>query len=284
MAELRGSRIVFLGLLTTAALTSCAVETIVHNIDERQANKILQILADSDIDANKIVQDTGRAVTYSIAVPAGKRLDAIRVLNRFELPQTPARGYHEVFTEGGLIPTSTEEKAKKLAAIEGEIERQLRLFDDVLDVQVQIVMPDENALRTTREQEPDTTASVTIKYRPKGDSVPLTRAEVQQIVAGGVEKLAPEKVFVKMSPAVGFETEAGRAASGGAAAGLPMSKRQFTMAAAAVATLVLLLLLGLFYTQLRLKTVRERLGRLQTEISKARRRPEGTSSTSAPAP
>ena len=50
------------------------------------------------------------------------------------------------FLKAGLIPTSGEERAKFLAALEGEIEKQLKLIDGILDVQVQIVLPEESAL------------------------------------------------------------------------------------------------------------------------------------------
>jgi type III secretion system YscJ/HrcJ family lipoprotein len=147
-------------------LAGCAAETVVHNLNEKEANIIIEVLADNDVNGMKLLNAAGREVVYDISVPASERLKAIRVLNKNELPRRRDKGYDEIFSSSGLIPTAGEEKAKKLAALEGEIERQLKLIEGILDVQVQIVMPDESALRTTQEQEPATTASVTIKYLP----------------------------------------------------------------------------------------------------------------------
>jgi type III secretion system YscJ/HrcJ family lipoprotein len=271
----------FVAIALSFAVSACGIETIVHGITEREANKIIEILADSDVQANKLRQDTGREITYSISVPAGEKLDAIRVLNRNELPERREMGYHEVFAESGLIPTSTEEKAKKLAAIEGEIERQLKLIDGILDVQVQIVMPEESALRTTSEQEPDTTASVTIKYMPgPGGSKPLSEPQVKSLVAAGVEKLMQDKVIVVMTPAVHVAAKGGSGDNERHKSWVRrFSDKQINLITAGGATLVLLLLIAQFYAQVRLNFVRTRLSRLQTEITKARRKPDSTSTS-----
>ena len=125
-----------------------------HGISENEANHIIEVLADGDINASKVMNNAGREVVYDIAVPAHSSPRCVS-LNKHELPRRRDRGYHEIFAVGGLIPTSAEEKAKSLSALEGEIERQLKLIDGVLDVQVQLVIPDESALRTTRSRSRD---------------------------------------------------------------------------------------------------------------------------------
>ena len=106
-------------------------ETVVHNLDEREANKISELLAESEISATKGVVDNGRTVSYTISVPAKSKVDAIRLLNRNEMPRRPDMGYTEVFKDSGLIPTAAEEHAKQMAAVEGEIEKQLKLGLDL---------------------------------------------------------------------------------------------------------------------------------------------------------
>ena len=111
-------------MLTTVA---CGSETIVHNLEEREANKIIELLAENEISTTKTMIDTGRTVAFTITVPSKSRIDAIRLLNRHEMPRRADMGYTEVFKDSGLIPTAGEEKAKQMAALEGEIEKQLRL-------------------------------------------------------------------------------------------------------------------------------------------------------------
>ena len=258
--------------------SACAVETIVHGLDEKEANQILEILDDNAIVGTTIMMDTGRVISFTVAVPAAKRMDAIRILNHHEMPRRKDRGYSEIFSESGLIPTAAEEKAKKLSALEGEIERQLKLIDGVIDAQVQIVVPEMNALRTNSEQAPLTTASVTYKYLPGANGEkPLSITQIQALVAAGVEKLEPERVVVIPTQAgmgsaamAAKKTEAEIAPEPGAS---KIKQKHLNAIAVGVVGLVLLLSLGIVYTTMRLRVVRGRLSRLQTEIARARRRP-----------
>lgn len=254
-------------------LTGCGVETVVHDLNEREANQIVEVLADRGITASKMRVQEGRNVVFQISVPSSVRLDAIKILNQNELPRRRDRGYQEVFQESGLIPTSAEERAKKLAALEGEIERQLKLIEGILDTQVQIVMPEDSALRTTQDAVPPTTASVTIKYMPdaQGKS-PLSDQQVRTLVANGVEKLNPENVFVVLTPAIAVTKKVEVEATGGTWVH-KLARKQLNMLAVAILGLILLLGVALVFAQVRLRTVRGRLIRLQTEIAKARRKP-----------
>ena len=267
-------------VIISMLLPACAAETIIHGVNEREANHIVELLADNQISSTKMVIDDGRTVKFNISVAANSKLDSIRVLNRNSLPRRPDKGYTEVFSEGGLIPTSAEEKAKKLAALEGEIERQLKLLDGVLDAQVQIVIPGESALRTSEEQRPDTTASVTLRYLPgAAGEKPLTESQLQALVAAGVENLTPDKVYHIMIPVsrnAGAATTANLAGpSGSWLAGL--SKKQVNMTTAGIICLILILSVLLVFYQLRLKNVRSKLMRLQAQIMKAQQRQSGDS-------
>lgn len=256
-------------VLMAVFLAGCGVETVVQDLDEKEANKIIELLADNDIEGVKQLKDTGREIRFAVAVPGKQRLQAIRLLNKHELPRRQAKGYNEVFKESGLIPTSAEEKAKKLAALEGEIERQIKLIEGVLDVQVQIVLPEQNPLRTTQDQQPPTTASVTVKYLPgSGGARPVSEPEVQALVAAGVEKLAPEDVVVLMRPSGQLAAETPVKAQ----SMNPEDRKRLVMFLAGALALVVIFGIILVYTHVRLRTVRGRLVRLQTEIAKARRR------------
>lgn len=257
-----------------ALLTACGSEVVVHNLDEREANKVVEVLADGDIVTTKAMVDNGRSVSFTVAVPAKNRVEAIKLLNRNQMPQRPDSGYQEIFKDGGLIPTAGEERAKALAALEGEIEKQLRLIDGILDSQVQLVLPEESALRTAQDVRPPTTASVTIKYLPgPAGAKPLSEPQVQAVVAAGVERLTADNVVVVMTPAGhGMRGDRGDLDVGGS--GLrSLTSRQLNMAGIIALVLIALLCLGLAASQIRLHTVRGRLTRLQNEIAKARRKP-----------
>jgi type III secretion protein J len=258
------------GLALALGLTGCGSETVVHGVNEKEANQIIEALARYDITSGKVMNTSGREVTYDVTVGYAQRLDAIKVLNELDLPRRRDRGYNEIFAESGLIPTAAEEKAKRLAAVEGEIEKQLKLIDGVLDVEVQVVMPDESDLRTTREQEPTTTASVTMKYLPRADGTrPVSEPEVQAVVAAGVEKLLPENVVVLMRKVEPPAPERGAKLSG--VLGRLNQRALFGI----VIGLLALAAIGWFvaiFSQWQVRAVRGRLIRLQAEIAKARKK------------
>ena len=275
------TKVLLIGGLMAGLLSACGTETIIHGIDEREANQIIELLADHQLQSNKLMLDSGRDVSYNIIVPASARIDAIRLLNRHEMPRRKDKGYTDVFAEGGLIPTSAEEKAKKLAALEGEIEKQLKLVDGVLDAQVQLVIPEESALRTSEEQKPQTTASVTMRYLPgAGGEKPLSEPQVQQLVAAGVENLTSDRVYPLLIPVISNRPSAELAEATSQLSGswvANLSKQQIDVITGVMIMLILTLSSLLILWWIRLKTVRGKLSRLQAQIMKAQQRQGGES-------
>ena len=273
-------------LLFGLTLVGCSVETVVSGLSEKEANIIIELFADNKIETTKGLVDTGREINYSIAVPTKKRLDAIRLLNLHELPRRKDKGYTEIFAESGLIPTSAEEKAKKLAALEGEIQNQLKLIDGILDAQVQIVMPEESALKTAEDQISPTTASITIRYLPgAGGTKPISESQVQALVAAGVEKLTPDKVFPLMTPVknVGEMELAGTTTT--STIGNSWLSKYSAKTITALTTTTLFIILGLslllLWVQWNLRKVRAQFNKFKSDISqaqqKARRKSGGDS-------
>lgn len=275
------TKVLLITVFMTGFLSACGSETVIHGIDEREANQIIELLADHQLQANKLMLDSGRTVSYNIVVPASARVDAIRLLNRYEMPRRKDKGYTDVFAEGGLIPTSAEEKAKKLAALEGEIEKQLKLVDGVLDAQVQLVIPEESALRTSEEQKPQTTASVTLRYLPgAGGEKPLSEPQIQQLVAAGVENLTSDKVYpllIPVMPSVAINEMSQTGAQLGNSWAAKLSKQNLNMLTGFFVLAFLGVTSLLVFSQLRLKTVRGKLTRLQAQIMKAQQRQGGES-------
>ena len=261
-------------LLFGLTLVGCSVETVVSGLTEKDANTIIELLADNKIETTKGLVDSGREIHYSISVPTKKRLDAIRLLNLHELPRRKDKGYNEIFSESGLIPTSAEEKAKKLAALEGEIQKQLKLIDGVLDAQVQIVMPEESALKTAEDQISPTTASVTIRYLPgAGGTKPISETQVQTLVAAGVEKLTPDKVFPLMTPVKNsgeMEISAAAIATAGNSWLSKYSSRTISTLTIIILALIFTLSTLLLFTQLSLRRVRGKLIKLQNLVETAK--------------
>lgn len=277
-------RVLPLAVLLSALATACGVETVVQDLNEREANLIVETLANSGINADKARIAEGRNIVYAVTVPAGARVEAYRVLNENELPRRRDAGYTEIFAGGGLIPSASEERAKAMAALEGEIEGQLKLFPGILDARVQVVIPEESALKAVGDSQAKPTASVTVKYAPDGQGrSPIGDRQVATLVAKGVENLSPEEVYVIMMPAVPSGLHTGAAVAGGGDSWIyKVNKRTLNMITVAVLGIIVVLCVAVAFSQVRLRTVRGRLLRLQNEIAKARRKPnEGAPSNAA---
>lgn len=272
-----------LAVLLSALTTACGVETVVQDLNEREANQIIETLANTGINADKTRNQEGRNVTYAVTVPSSARIESYRILNENELPRRRDAGYTTVFEGSGLIPSASEERAKALAALEGEIEAQLKLVHGMLDARVQIVLPEPGQLQAAGEVRPEPSASVAVKYLPDGQGrSPLGERQIATLVAKGVEKLQPENVYVVLTPAVpsGLTTSVPGLDAKGPLGN--MNRRQVNMMIVAVCGLILVLCIAIVFSQIRLRTVRGRLLRLQNEIAKARRKPnEGAPSNAA---
>jgi type III secretion protein J len=194
----------FIAAALCGLLAGCATE-IEHELSESEANDILVLLDENGISAHKDAEQGGREVTWKVVVARQDAARAVRVLKENELPRQKTTGF-EIFDQGSLIPTATEERAKLLQSISGELSRTLRSIDGVLIARVHINIPEQSDLGDVKER-PLPTASVLIKYRSNtaGDrpsnAPPLAKREVQELVARAIQDLKPEAVAVIEVPA-----------------------------------------------------------------------------------
>ncbi len=174
---------------------------IVHGLDEFEANEILVVLEAKQIGGDKIKEE-GRVVAYTVVVPESDARDAMRFLVANRLPRRRPMGLAEVYPQGGggLIPTRSEEKAKFLMALQGELERKLQRLPGITSAHVSVVMPDKDIVRDLDTAPPLPTASVAIvfnAYDERGTSL-ISQDDVQKLVAAAVEDLKPQNVAVVM--------------------------------------------------------------------------------------
>lgn len=184
-----------------AAVSGCdAPKEIVHGLDEFEANEILVVLEAKGMSGDKLKEE-GRVVAYTVVVPESESRDAMRILIANKLPRRRPQGLFETYAGGGgLIPTKSEEKAKFLMAIQGEIERKLQRLPGIASANVTVVMPDKDIVRDLDTPPPPPTASVAIVFNAfddRGTSL-ISQDDVQKLVAGSVEDLKPQNVTVVM--------------------------------------------------------------------------------------
>lgn len=175
---------------------------IVHGLEEVEANEILVVLNAQGMTGAKLKEE-GRVVTYAILVAESEAPDALQLLVDNKLPRARPQGLAQVYPagSGGLIPTESEEKAKFLMALHGEIERKLLQISGIVRAHVTVVIPEKDVIRDLDTPPPPATASVAVAYNAiDGDgTAPTDEDKLQRLVASAIEDLKPENVTIIMT-------------------------------------------------------------------------------------
>jgi type III secretion protein J len=202
MVILRRVRVLFLAGFMLAIAGCQGQQEIVGALSESDANELMVVLQSQHIDVTKVAIP-GRTITYSLSVKSGDATTAMRILVDNKLPKKPSNGLADVYPPGGggLIPTGSEEKAKFLMAIQGEIENMLKVLPGIVQARVVVVLPDTDAIRDLNSPPPKATSSVAIVYNPIDDkgTPSVTPDDVKYLVASAVEDLSPTGVTVVMA-------------------------------------------------------------------------------------
>jgi type III secretion protein J len=184
-------------LVLTIFLSGCVTHSLRTGLSEGDAQEIVVLLNENGIEASavKAAGEKKGEEKWSVVIRGGDQnlARAWRVLEENGLPREKDKGLEDVFASSGMIPTATEEKARLLVGISGEINRTLRSVAGVVDAHVLVVLPESSPLLDKTERVPPT-ASVLIKYR--GNDLPLSEEDVKKLVARAVEGLQPENVAV----------------------------------------------------------------------------------------
>ncbi|MCW5964619.1 MAG: hypothetical protein KIT83_11320 [Bryobacterales bacterium] len=180
------------------ALTGCLRHDLSTGLTEREAQEMIVILKENGLDASRVLVKREREEpSWTVMVKGGDQnlVLAWRVLQENGLPRQRVRGLNEVFSKEGMIPTATEERAKYLVGLSGEVSETLRAITGVVDARVNLVIP-ENSPLLEKANWKQATASVLLKYRT--EKPPLHEDSIKSLVARAVEGLDNENITVVM--------------------------------------------------------------------------------------
>ncbi len=189
-------------LLLLVPLAGCLKHELSTGLTEKESQEMIVVLKESGLDAMRVLSAKEReAPSWAVFVRGGDQnlVLAWRVLQENGLPRDKVKGLDEAFANQGMIPTGSEERARMLIGLSGEISRTLRSMAGVADARVHVVLP-ENSPLVDRAQWAPPSAAVLLKYR--GNQSPLTEDEVKKLVSKGVEGLKPEEIAVVMKRVV----------------------------------------------------------------------------------
>lgn len=182
--------------LMSLFLVGCLQKELQTGLTEQEAQGIIVLLKENGIDASRqVMEGDAEKPLWTISVGSGSDnfFQALRILHENGLPRERLKGLDEVFSKSGLIPTASEEKARLILGLSGEISHTLTSVSGVVDARVHVVLP-ENSPLVDKTQWSATTASVLLKYQ--GNQPPFREDEIRNLVAKGIEGLQPENVVV----------------------------------------------------------------------------------------
>lgn len=182
-----------LALSSSVFFTGCATKQLATVPNDSEANEIINVLHENDIDAVKSEVTVNNVRQYQISTQgdffggSDDYMTAIQILHDNCLPLSDP----PPIESGGYMASVEVERAKIQRQLKINIIRQLRQLPGVTCVDVIFVEPQKEI---TINPYP-ASASVIINY--KNQEPGFTEQELKNLVAGSVQNLSPEKVTVK---------------------------------------------------------------------------------------
>jgi type III secretion protein J len=223
--------------IAVALLAGCSA-AIEHNLDETRANEVVTSLERAGISASKS-RDESNSDTFAVSVGKADVLRAMELLRSLGLPRGQRAGFGEVYKQSSLLPTPTEERARYLEALSGEIGKTLETVEGVVHARVHLVLPEPDPLAVEGKPRVAAQAAVLLKTHP-GRPVPISESDVRRLVAGSVPGLDPAAVAVVFTPATVPKAVVGLVALGPLR--MTAQSRTIVLAVGAAACLLLALL------------------------------------------
>lgn len=191
----------FCGLICLFLSGCASSRTIVHGVEEREANEIMVFLNGKGIDATKTqMAATGAAskgaTLYDISVPEAQATQAMSLLNIAGLPRKSSQSLLNIFSGGGLVPSQMEEQIRYRQGLDDQIASTLRKIDGVIDADVLVSYPEQDPLNPEKSMG-KMTAAVFLKHNGVLDD-PNTSlvSKIRRLVAASVPGLSYDDVTV----------------------------------------------------------------------------------------
>lgn len=181
-----------LSLLLLTVLISGCQEQILHDLSEKEANKVVRHLSESGIAVEKVSQADGR---WAIAVHRHEvpralgYVDSQRILS---VRDSKASGA----AKGSLIPSREEQRFRYERSISGSLEESLTAMPGVLEARVHLNLPEEDPLFGARSPAKGSGSVLLVV----DERFTAPDGEISALV-GGAAGLPPEGVRVLKSKA-----------------------------------------------------------------------------------
>ena len=182
----------FVIVILSFGLAGCQTE-LYSNLNEREANDMLSVLANGGIPAKKNFTKKQNFVLY---VDESDMSDAIQLLNRLGYPRDTYTDMGQVFQKDGLISSPLEERARYVYAVSQDLSDTLSRVDGVIDAKVHVVLPETDV--TGNIIKPPS-ASVFIKHQSQYNLQPFL-PKIKLLVNKSIEGIDYQDISIALFP------------------------------------------------------------------------------------
>jgi type III secretion protein J len=161
-------------------------------------------------------------------VDSGNVVAATEITRDYALPRAGHTNLGDLFSRQGLISNPGEDQVRYVYGLTQELSETLEKIDGVLVARVHVVQPERDPLM---RQVTAPSASVMIRYRADYN-LDYMKERIRGLVAGGVEGLTPDHVYLTLVPVTPVaETREPGTSGGTCAAGAGGGSRRAGMSA-----------------------------------------------------
>ncbi len=125
-------------LATTLFLAGCQSE-LYSNLQEREVNEMISVLAVNGIEASRSTDGKGN---YSVSVDRGNFSLAIAKLSEKGLPREKFGSLGKIFNSEKLVSTPFEERARFMHALNEELSNSISRINGVVSARVHLMVPE----------------------------------------------------------------------------------------------------------------------------------------------
>lgn len=202
-------------MLPLLLLVGCK-SSLFEGLEETQANQIIAVLSQHGIEGAK---ERNADKTWNVSVDSDDVVSATEITRAYALPHGSHANLGELFSRQGLISNPDEDRVRYLYGLTQELAETLEKIDGVLVARVHIVQPERDPLM---RQVTAPSASVMLRYR-SDYNLDYMRDKIRGLVAGSVEGLTPDHVYLTFIPVTPVG-EGAEASGGVAATGSPLGR------------------------------------------------------------
>ena len=186
-------------LVAVVGFAACGSRTVVTDLEPAEAQRCAVVLRSAGLDAS-VERDDGAGESSRRLTVHGDDADyrsALQLLEEHNLPHRRPAGFAD--ESSSLIPTATEERARFIKGLSGEIEAMLESIDGVVAAEAVVSVPERRPLIGAATE--PASASVVVSHADA--TSPITADEVRALVVQAVgSALTPERVTVLLKPIV----------------------------------------------------------------------------------